>query len=78
MQGVRNANQMLLPSIAGLAFSMLTLPLQAATASNATSLRTTAGEASAVEQAHYYRRYYRYYRAPYFYRRHHYRYWRHW
>jgi len=73
----------LLPSIVGLAFSVLTLPLQAAPASNATSLRTAAGEASAVVQAHYYRRhyrYYRYYRAPdvYFYHRHHHRYWRHW
>jgi hypothetical protein len=78
---VRNAKKNLLASVAGLAFSMLTQPLQAAPASDATSLRTTAGEAAAVEQAHYYRRhyrYYRYYRAPYFYRRHHYRYWRRW
>ena len=74
MQGVRNAKKRsLLPSIVGLAFSVLTLPLQAAPASNATSLRTAAGEASAVEQAHYYR-------APdvYFYHRRHHRYWRHW
>ena len=72
----------LLPSTAGLAFSVLTLtlplPLQAAPASNATSLKTTAVEASRVEQAHYYRRHYRYYRAPYFYHHHHHRYWRHW
>jgi hypothetical protein len=81
--------KLLLPSIAGLAVSMLTLPLQAAPASNATSLRATAGESSSVEQVHYYRRHHRYsryyYRSPgvYFYTGHHHhhrhhRYWRHW
>ena len=75
--------RLLLPSIAGLAVSMLTLPVQAAPASDATSLRTAAGSAS-VEQAHYYRRHHRYYRyyydtPGYFYgHRHHHRYWRHW
>jgi hypothetical protein len=71
--------KLLLPSIAGLAVSMLTLPLQAAPASNATGLRTAVGEPSGVEQAHYYRRYHRgyryYYRSPrYFYRHRHHRY----
>jgi hypothetical protein len=76
--------KLLLPSIAGLAVSMLTLPLQAAPASNATSLRTAAGAASSAEQAHYYRRHHRYYRyyyeSPRFdvYRHRHHRYWRHW
>jgi len=72
--------KLLLPSVAGLAVSMLTLPLQAAPASNATGLRTAADRPSSAEQAHYYRRYHRYYRyyygSPrYFYRhRHHHRY----
>jgi hypothetical protein len=76
--------KLLLPSIAGLAVSMLTLPLQAAPASNATSLRTATGAATSVEQAHYYRRHHRYYRYYYgsprfeFYRHRHHRYWRHW
>ena len=75
--------KLLLPSIVGLAVSMLTLPVQAAPASNATSMRTAAGS-SGVEQAHYYRRHHRYYRYDYgtpgyFYgHRHHHRYWRHW
>jgi hypothetical protein len=74
--------KLLLPSIAGLAVSMLTLPLQAAPASNATSLRTATGAATSVEQAHYYRRHHRYYYygSPRFefYRHRHHRYWRHW
>jgi len=77
--------KLLLPSIAGLAVSMLTLPLQAAPASNATGLRTAADGPSSVEQAHYYRRHHRYYRyyyyrtPGYYYRHHHrHRYWRHW
>ena len=73
--------KLLLPSIAGLAVSMLTLPLQAAPASNATGLRPATGAASSVEQAHYYRRHYRhYYESPRFefYRHRHHRYWRHW
>jgi hypothetical protein len=75
--------KLLLPSIAGLAVSMLTLPLQAAPVSNATSLRTIVGESSSVEQAHYYRRHYRYFRhyyrpGIYFYGHRHHRYWRHW
>ena len=77
--------KLLLPSIAGLAVSTLTLPLQAAPAPNATSLSTTVDQSS-VEQAHYYRRhhrYYRYYYRPdvYFYSGHryrHHRHWRHW
>ena len=64
-----------LPGIAGVALSMLTLPLQAAPAPSAMNLRATASEPSTLEQVHYYRRHYRYYR-PYFYHRH--RYWRHW
>ena len=76
--------KLLLPSIIGLAVSMLTLPLQAAPASNVTSLRTTAGASSVVDQAHYYRRHHRYFRyyygtpRVYFYGRRHHRYWRHW
>ena len=50
------------PNIAGLAVSMLTLPLQASAASNATGLRTAAGVSSGAEQAHYFRRYHRGYR----------------
>jgi len=77
--------KLLLPSIAGLAVSMLTLPLQAAPASIATSLTTAVGRSSGVEQAHYYRRHHHYYRhyyygtPGYYYRHHHHhRYWRHW
>ena len=71
--------KLLLPSVAGLAVSMLPLPLQAAPASNATGLRTAADGPSSVEQAHYYRRYHRnyryYYGSPrYFYRHRHHRY----
>ena len=77
--------KLLLPSIAGLAVSLLTLPVQAAPASNATSLRTAADATSNVEQAHYYQRHHRYYRHYYYgsprfdyYRHRHHRYWRHW
>jgi hypothetical protein len=76
--------KLLLSSIAGLTVSMLTLPAQAAPASNATSLRTATDRSSSVEQVHYYRRHHRYFRhyyyqtPGYFYgHRHHHRYWRH-
>jgi len=59
---VQMLRKLRLPNIAGLAVSMLTLPLQAAPASNATGLRTAAGESSCAEQAHYFRRYHRGYR----------------
>jgi hypothetical protein len=76
--------KLLLPSIAGLAVSMLTLPVQAAPASNATSLRTATDRSFSVDQVHYYRRDHRYFRHYYesprfdYYRHRHHRYWRHW
>jgi hypothetical protein len=76
--------KLLLSSVAGLTVSMLTLPVQAAPAANA-SLRTAADRSSSVEQVHYYRRHHRYFRHYYYQtpgyiygHRHHHRYWRHW
>jgi hypothetical protein len=52
--------KLLLSSIAGLTVSMLTLPAQAAPASNATSLRTATDRSSSVEHRHHHR-YWRHY-----------------